>query len=86
MASKAIVTPDGTISGSYDWLRLGQGATDRQVAYRNRSLRAIPRTICGTSGSDQRPMYDQSWLPATYGTINRSLHPATDGTSNRGIL
>ena len=43
------------ISGSYDWLRLGQGATDRQfllpspaaVAYHDRSLRmiALSRTI-----------------------------------------
>ena len=38
------------------------------------------------SGSDQRPMYEQSWRPATNGTINRSLHPATDRTSNRGTL
>ena len=52
---KATVTPDRTISGSYDWLRLGQGATDRHsllrspaaVAYRDRSLRvvALSRTI-----------------------------------------
>ena len=27
--AKATVTPDRTISGSYDWLRLGQGATGR---------------------------------------------------------
>ena len=49
------VTPERTISGSYDWLRLGQGATDRQfllrspaaVACRDRSLRvvALSRTI-----------------------------------------
>ena len=47
--------PDRAISGSYDWLRLGQGATDRQcllrcpaaVAYRDRSLRVVElsRTI-----------------------------------------
>ena len=53
--AKATVTPDRTISGSYDWLRLGQGATDRQclqrypaaVAYRDRSLRVVTlsRTI-----------------------------------------
>ena len=44
--SKASVTWDHTISGSYNWLRLGQCATDRQfllrspaaVAYRDRSL------------------------------------------------
>ena len=52
---KATITPDRTISGSYDWLRLGQGATDRQcllrspaaVAYRDRSPRvvALSRTI-----------------------------------------
>ena len=39
-----------------------------------------------TSGSDQRSMYDQSRWPATDGATNRSLHPATDRTSNRGIL
>ena len=53
--SEATVTPDRTISGSYDWLRVGQGATDRQfllrspaaVAYRDRSLSvvALSRTI-----------------------------------------
>ena len=52
---KATVTPDRTISGSNDWLRLGQGATDRQcllrspaaVTYRDRSLCvvALSRTI-----------------------------------------
>ena len=52
---EATVTPDRTISGSYDWLRLGQSATDRQCllrspaagAYRDRSLRlvALSRTI-----------------------------------------
>ena len=49
----------------------------------------MARAIAGnraTSGSDQRPMYDQSSRPATDGTINRSFHPATDRTSNRGIL
>ena len=47
--SKSTVTPYRTISGSYEWLRLGQGATDRQcllrspaaVAYRDRSLRIV---------------------------------------------
>ena len=53
--SKATVPPDRTISGSYDWFRLCQCATDRQylllssaaVAYRDRSLRvvALSRTI-----------------------------------------
>ena len=46
---KATVTPDRTISGSYDWMRLGQGATDRQcllrspsaIAYPDRSLRVV---------------------------------------------
>ena len=49
----------------------------------------MARAIAGkraTSGSDQRSMYDQSSPPATDGTINRTLHPATDRTSNRGIL
>ena len=55
LATKATVTPDRTISGSYDWLRLGQGANDRQcllrypaaVAYGDWSLRvvALSRTI-----------------------------------------
>ena len=43
---KSTVTSDRTISGSYDWLRLGQGATGQQcllrspaaIAYRDRSL------------------------------------------------
>ena len=50
---------------------------------------SMARTIVGnraTSGSDQRPIYDHSWRPATDGTINRSLHLATDRTSKRGIL
>ena len=46
-------TPDRTLSGSYDWLRCRQGATDRQCLLRSpgavtcsdRSL-----TICRTSG------------------------------------
>ncbi len=55
VAAKATGTLDRTISGSYDWLRLGQGAIDRQcllrspavVAYNDRSLRvvALSRTI-----------------------------------------
>ena len=32
---KATVTPDCTISGSSDWLRLGQGATDPQYLLRS---------------------------------------------------
>ena len=50
---------------------------------------SMARAIVGnraTSGSYQRPMYDQSLRPATDATINRSLHRATDRTSNRGIL
>ena len=52
--TNATVTPNRTISGSYDWLRLGQGATDRQcllrspaaaVAYGDRSLK---RPLHGT--------------------------------------
>ena len=53
--AKVIFTPDRTISGSCDYLRLGQCATDRQcllrspaaVAYRDRSIRliALSRTI-----------------------------------------
>ena len=55
MLTKATVTSDRTISGTYDWFRLGQGATDRQrllrspaaVAYGDRSLCvvALSRTI-----------------------------------------
>ena len=47
--SNATVTPDRTIFGSYDWLRLGQGDTDLQcllrspaaVAFYDRSLRLV---------------------------------------------
>ena len=49
----------------------------------------MARAIVGnraTSGSDKRSMYDQSWRPATDDTFNRSLHPATDRTSNSVIL
>ena len=35
LATNATVTPDRTISGSYDWLRLGQGANDRQCLIRS---------------------------------------------------
>ena len=50
---------------------------------------SMARAIVGnraTSGSDHRLLYDQSWRPVTDDTINRSLHPATDRTSNCGIL
>ena len=40
-SSKAVITPDDTISGSYDWLRLGQGVTDRQCLLRS------PAAACG---------------------------------------
>ena len=33
--TKVTVTPDRTISGSYNWLRLGQGAIDRQCLLRS---------------------------------------------------
>ena len=71
LLTKVTVTPDRAISGSYDWFRLGQDATDRQCllrsnrAYRDRSLlvvalsRTMARAFVGnraTSGSDQRPM------------------------------
>ena len=55
IVAKATVTPVRTIYGSYDWLRWGHGATDRQcllrspaaVAYGDQSLRviALPQTI-----------------------------------------
>ena len=57
------MTPDRTISRSYDWLRLGQGATDRQFMLRYPAAVDWRISIAGnraTSGSDQRPMYDQS--------------------------
>ena len=66
-SSKATVTPDRTIYGSYDWLRLGQGATDRQFLLRSpaaitNDLRiSIARAIAGnraTSNNDQRLRYD----------------------------
>ena len=51
---------------------------------------SMARAIVGnraTSGSDQRPTDIRSIVTAaTDGTINRSLHPVTDRTSNRGIL
>ena len=60
---KCTFTPDRAISyGWYDWLRLGQGATDRQcllrspaaVAYGDRSLRvvALSRTIGEYGGQE----------------------------------
>ena len=66
----------------------------RSISTRGRAITndwriSMTRVIAGnraTSGSDQRLMYDQSRRPATDGTINRSLHPAPDRTSNRGIL
>ena len=102
-------------TGSYDWLRLCQCATDRQwLLYdlqqwsHRRSIYtrgpditndwgiSIARAIVGnhaTSGSDQRPMYDQSWQPIVRSIVttgdrwyDQSPHPATDRTSNRGIL
>ena len=73
---KATVTPDRTISGSYtigcDWTKVRPIGN---VCYRDRSLRVVGRAITNywrismaraivgnraTSGSDQRPMYDQS--------------------------
>ena len=43
---KYTVTPDLTVSGSYDWLRLGQCATDRQWLLRSpAAVGRIPRSI-----------------------------------------
>ena len=90
------------ISGSYDWLRLGQGATDRQcllydlqqrshirrsISTRGRAIAndwriSMTRAIVGnraTSGSDQRPMYDQLLRPMTDRTINRGDRIVTAG-------
>ena len=44
-SAKATVSPDRTISGSYNWLRLGQGATDRQFFATIPSSGRIPRSI-----------------------------------------
>ena len=54
------VTPYRTISGSYDWLRLDQGATDRQ--WTDRFISKAPVT------PGLRPGYD---LPATEKWANR---------------
>ena len=43
--AKATVTPDRTIIGSYDWLRFGNGATDRQCLLRSPAAVAFPRWI-----------------------------------------
>ena len=86
------VTQDRTISGSNDWLRLDQGGTamfatiSRSISTHGRAITndwriSMARAIvgnCATSGSDQRPPYDQSLRPATDGTTNRPLPPATD--------
>ena len=61
LESKATVTPDRAISGSYDWLRFDQGATDRQrlvqspgaVAFTDRSL-TIGRTRSRVITNDLR--------------------------------
>ena len=47
----ATVTPDRTISGSYDWLRLGQGATDRQCLLRPPAA----------DGRIRRSIYTRGW-------------------------
>ena len=50
MLCKATVTPDRTISGSYDWLQLGRCATDRQCLLRSpAAVGRISRSIstCG---------------------------------------
>ena len=53
------VTPDHTISRLYDWLRFGQGATDRQCLLRS------PVAVAYYDWS-----YDQSSHPATDRTTN----------------
>ena len=82
--SEATVTPDRTISGSNDWLRLAKvrpignfcydliisssGRIPRPISKRGRAITndwriSMAGAIAGhraTSGSDQRPMYDQS--------------------------
>ena len=68
--------------------------TAKYISTRGRAITndwriSMARAIAGnraTSGSDQRLMYEISRRPATDRTINRSLHPALDRSSNRGIL
>ena len=69
--------------------RIPRSISRRGRAFANDWRISMARSIVGnraTCGSEFRTMYDQSWRPATDGTINRSLPPATDRTSNRGIL
>ena len=89
---KATVTPDRTITGSYDWLRLDQGATDRQfllrspvvVAYRDRFLRDITNDwrismAISIAGNRATSGSDQQLM------YYQSWWPATDGTINRSL-
>ena len=70
------------------------GRIPRSISTHDRAITndwrtSMARAIAGnraTSGSDQWLMHDQSWRPATDGTINRSLHPVPDRTSTRDIL
>ena len=64
--------------------RIPRSISTRGHAIENDWRLSISRAIVGnraTSGSDQRPMYDQSRWPATDGTTHRSL---TERTINSG--
>ena len=91
-AGKVTVTPDRTISGSYDWCAIGprcdrsaifatissSGPIRRSISTPCRAITndwriSMARTIlgnCATSGSNQRPMYDQLLRPTIDRTIN----------------
>ena len=80
------VTPDRTMSGSYDWLRFGQGARDQQ--YLLRSPVAVVRSP--TVGEDR-------WLDQSCGIVRlvvtitdrsygQSLRSTTDRAINRGVV
>ena len=92
--AKATVTPDRTISGSYDWLRLGHGATDRQCLLRSPATAGrIPRSTsmrCRATMNDRRKLMATAIVGnrATIGgsdhrpMYDQSLRPATDATTN----
>ena len=89
VANRAKVRPIGNVC--YDLQQRSHTAIDLYAwsVITNDWITSMTRAIVGnraTSGSDHRPMYNQSWRPATDGTIRRSLPPATDRTSNRGIM
>ena len=76
MLTKATVTSDRTISGSYNWLRLDQGATDRQCLLRSRAAVAyVDRSLSVVALS--RTIGEYRWLETSY-EIVRLLVAITD--------